>query len=113
MSSSIFVNAEPLTFEYTCPFSRPGVNESLYKRDWACHNNTASIAMMFFKMFCNKTQTVCYKWECTDDGHISQLSFEVTLLNPLPDMPILGSFNSAARKDNMVSKIWMNGKTII
>ena len=29
-------------------------------------------------------------------------------LNPLPDMPILGSSNSAAIK-NMMSKIWTNG----
>ena len=32
--------------------------------------------------------------------------------NPLPDMPILGSSNSAANKD-MMSKIWTNGDTII
>ena len=32
--------------------------------------------------------------------------------NPLPDMPILGSTNSAANK-NIVSKIWTNGDTII
>ena len=35
-----------------------------------------------------------------------------TLLNPVPDMPILGSFNSKATKD-MMSKIWANGDTII
>ena len=28
--------------------------------------------------------------------------------NPLPDMPILGSSNSAANQ-NMMSKIWTNG----
>ena len=33
-------------------------------------------------------------------------------LNPLPDIPILGSSNSAANKDRM-SKIWTNGNTII
>ena len=33
------------------------------------------------------------------------------LFNPLPDMPILGSSNSAANKD-MMSKIWTNGDTI-
>ena len=33
-------------------------------------------------------------------------------LNPLPDMPILGSSSSAANKD-MMAKIWMNGDTII
>ena len=33
-------------------------------------------------------------------------------LNPLPDMPILGSSNSAANKD-VVAKEWPNGDTII
>ena len=33
-------------------------------------------------------------------------------LNPLPDMPILSSSNSAAIKD-MASKIWTNEDTII
>ena len=33
-------------------------------------------------------------------------------VNPLPDMPILGFSNSAANKD-MMSKIWINGDTII
>ena len=33
-------------------------------------------------------------------------------LNPLPDMPILGSSNSAANKD-MTSKIWTNGDKMI
>ena len=32
--------------------------------------------------------------------------------NPLPDMPILGSSNSKANKD-MMSKIWINGDTVI
>ena len=32
--------------------------------------------------------------------------------NPLSDMPILGSSNSAANKD-MMAKIWTNGDTII
>ena len=32
-------------------------------------------------------------------------------LIPLPDMPILGSSNSAANKD-MMSKIWTSGHTI-
>ena len=36
----------------------------------------------------------------------------LTMFNPLPDMPILGSSNSAANKD-MMSKIWKNGDTII
>ena len=33
-------------------------------------------------------------------------------LNPLLDMPILGSTSSATKKD-MMSKIWTNGDTII
>ena len=33
-------------------------------------------------------------------------------LYPLPHMPILGCFNSAAN-ENMMSKIWTNGDTII
>ena len=33
-------------------------------------------------------------------------------INPLPDMAILGSTNSAANRD-MMSKIWLNGDTII
>ena len=33
-------------------------------------------------------------------------------INPSPDMPILGSSNSAANKD-MMSKIWTNEDTII
>ena len=33
-------------------------------------------------------------------------------LNPLPDMPILGSSNAAENIDMMV-KIWTNGDTII
>ena len=33
-------------------------------------------------------------------------------LNPLPDMPILGSSNSTANKD-MMSKIWTNKDTFI
>ena len=32
-------------------------------------------------------------------------------LKPLPDMPILGSSDSAANKD-MVAKMWINGDTI-
>ena len=32
--------------------------------------------------------------------------------NPLPDMPILGSSNSAANED-MMAKIWTGGDTII
>ena len=34
------------------------------------------------------------------------------VVNPLPDMPVLGSSNSTAKK-NMMSKIWTNGGTII
>ena len=33
-------------------------------------------------------------------------------VNPLPDMSILGSFNSAANKA-MMSKVWTNGDSII
>ena len=33
-------------------------------------------------------------------------------LNLFPDMPILGSSNSAANKD-IISKIWTNGYTVI
>ena len=33
-------------------------------------------------------------------------------INPLPHMAILGSTNSAANRD-MMSKIWINGETII
>ena len=33
-------------------------------------------------------------------------------INPLPDMPILGSSNSAVNKD-MIAKIWTNGDTVI
>ena len=36
----------------------------------------------------------------------------ITCINTLPDMPILGSSNSAANKD-MISTIWTNGDTII
>ena len=36
----------------------------------------------------------------------------VYCINPLPDMPILGSSNSAASKD-LMSKIWTNGDIII
>ena len=32
--------------------------------------------------------------------------------NPLTNMPILGSSNSAANKD-MMTKIWKNGDTVI
>ena len=35
-----------------------------------------------------------------------------SVINPLPDMPILGPSNSAANKD-MMSKIWTNVDTII
>ena len=39
--------------------------------------------------------------------------FEYNLLmNPLPDMPILGSSNSAANKDMML-KTWTNADTVI
>ena len=34
------------------------------------------------------------------------------IINPLPDMPILGSSNSTAKKD-MMSKIWTNVDTFI
>ena len=34
------------------------------------------------------------------------------MLNPLPDMPILGSSSSAAKND-MMTKIWTNGLTVI
>ena len=37
---------------------------------------------------------------------------DFSFFNPLPDMPILGSSNSAANKDIM-SEIWTNGDTII
>ena len=36
----------------------------------------------------------------------------VQSFNPLPDMPILGSFNSTANKD-MMSKIWTISDTVI
>ena len=39
-------------------------------------------------------------------------SIEVASFDPLPDMPILDSSDSAANKD-MVSKIWTNGDTVI
>ena len=35
-----------------------------------------------------------------------------SLINPLPDMPILGPSNLGSNKD-MMSKIWTNGDTII
>ena len=35
---------------------------------------------------------------------------ECAVLYPLPDMPILGSSNSAANKD-MMSNVWTNGDT--
>ena len=38
-------------------------------------------------------------------------TFVVRYLSPLPDMPVLGSSNSAADKD-MMSKIWTNRDTI-
>ena len=40
------------------------------------------------------------------------LVFELKFVHPLPDMPILGSSNSAANKDMML-KIQTNGDTII
>ena len=43
------------------------------------------------------------------DGYNPHLP--VDLINPLPDMPILGSSSSAANKD-MMSNIWTNGDTI-
>ena len=44
---------------------------------------------------------------CNKSGLIQQVAFK-----PLPDMPNLGSSNSAANKD-MMSKIWPNGVSII
>ena len=43
---------------------------------------------------------------------MSTITCKSCLLNPLPDMPILGCPNSAANKDIM-SKIWTNGDTVI
>ena len=44
---------------------------------------------------------------------ISQIKQEILVIsNPLPHMQILGSSNSAANED-MMSKIWTNGDTII
>ena len=50
-----------------------------------------------------------------DRGKYMIIFNKVTLnetVNVLPDMPILGSSNSAANKD-MMSKIWTNGDTVI
>ena len=43
---------------------------------------------------------------------VSEYFPEFVLLKYLPDMPILGFSNSAANND-MISKIWTNGDTII
>ena len=43
---------------------------------------------------------------------VQACTWEYLVLNPLSDMPILGSSNSAANK-NMMSKIWTNGDAII
>ena len=40
--------------------------------------------------------------------HVVKSYYGATPFNPFPDMPILGSSNSAGNKD-MVSKIWTNG----
>ena len=40
------------------------------------------------------------------------LYFSLQSINPLPNMPVLGSSTSAANKD-MMSKTWTNGDTII
>ena len=37
--------------------------------------------------------------------------WDIQTINPVPDMPMLGSSNSAADKDVM-SKIWTNGTVI-
>ena len=44
--------------------------------------------------------------------NIERLCHIKKMFNPLPDMPILGSSNSAANKD-MMSKIWTHGDKII
>ena len=45
-------------------------------------------------------------------GIVLHLQEAIKLLNPLPDMPLLGSSSSTANKDKML-KIWTNGDTII
>ena len=47
---------------------------------------------------------------CLEDI-ILTLYYTTWTYNPLPDMPILGSFNSAADED-MMSEIWINRDTI-
>ena len=50
-------------------------------------------------------------WEWVKEGVCYRKSLLPYLIYPVPDMPILGSSNSAANKDIM-SKIWTNVDTI-
>ena len=62
-------------------------------------------------------QTPQTLWQRTYTSIITRPNFDHTFgetgkgISPLPDMPILGSSNSAANKD-MIPKIWTNGNTV-
>ena len=68
------------------------------------------LSIMFTKVFCLQmysglmSQSIAYLY--------TQILYKTKAINPLPDMPILGSSNSAVNKD-ILSKIRTNGDTII
>ena len=58
------------------------------------------------------TDFVCKNIKLILVQSIETVSRMLLVINPLPDMPILGFSNSVANKD-MMSKIWTNGDTIL
>ena len=78
--------------------------ESLLRPDmWKVYTGIENMFKIRLFILRDLILTFCV-YKITMSGH--------SCLNPLPDMPILGSSNSAANKD-MLSKLWANGHAII
>ena len=53
----------------------------------------------------------CFEKACFPGASKGVIVWEWVKSYPLPEMPVLGSSNSAANKD-MISKMWTNGDTV-
>ena len=78
----------------------------------AGNNNLFVAQMMEFLFEKKRKKNIVLKEENAGKDILFFYTNDGMIFNPLPDMLILDFFNSAAIKD-MMSKIWINGETII
>ena len=84
-----FIFSKKQNWAYSCLPSKDSlINHYLYSKDGITYGQSIQYKMLLVRLHVYRS------------------------INPLPDMAILGSTNSAANTD-MVSKIWINGDTII